>query len=63
MCVLLLVLLQFGSCVCAFSVVQPVCGYECGVSVHDSVCCVCSLNCGLCEMCALMSCDCCVVTF
>ena len=21
-----------------FSIVQPVCGYECGVSVHDSVC-------------------------
>ena len=30
--------LSFVSCVCAFSVVQPVCGYECGVSVHDSVC-------------------------
>lgn len=41
-------LLQFGSCVCAFSVVQPVCGYECGVSVHDSVC---GLQCVKCVLC------------
>ena len=25
-------------CYCVLFAVKPVCGYECGVSVHDSVC-------------------------